>query len=73
MRRLTRLSEIAGLDLKHASFVPLVSLNAKTTCGAFTASARDVLKTHVLMMGSNNLPSAEGLKVLSDALLQPTS
>jgi len=67
------LSEIAGLDLKHASFVPLVSRETKTTCGAFAASARDVMKAHVLMMGSNNLPSAEGLKVLSGALLQPTS
>jgi hypothetical protein len=70
---LTWLSEIAELDLKHASFVPLVSRETKTTCGAFTTSARDVMKAHVLMMGSNNLPSAEGLKVLSGVLRQPTS
>ena len=63
----------AGLDLKHAFFVQLVNRGTKTTCGAFASSARGVMKAHVLIMGNNNLPSAEGLKVLSGALLQPTS
>lgn len=65
------LSIIAGLDLKHASFVRLVSRDAKTTCGAFVSSGSGVMKAHVLMMGSNNLPNSEALKVLTEGLLRP--
>ena len=56
------LSTIAGLDLKNASFVRLVSRDAKTTCGAFVSSGSGVMKAHVLMMGNNNLPNSEALK-----------
>jgi hypothetical protein len=63
------LSTIAGLDLKHASFVRLGTKGAKTTCGAFVSSGSGAMKAHVLMMGSNNLPKSEQLEVLAETLL----
>jgi hypothetical protein len=38
------LTTITGLDLKNASFVRLVSRDAKTTCGAFVSSGSRVMK-----------------------------
>jgi len=65
-------AQIAGLNFAAASFTPLVKKGDKTTCGAFVSTGVGVRATKalVLMMGSNNLPGDEGLKLLADAFLK---
>jgi hypothetical protein len=62
------LSEIAGLDLASAEFVPLVKKGEKVTVGAFVSSQNGSPKALVQMMGSNNLPRKHCLAILADVL-----
>lgn len=59
-------AELAGLspDL-HMRFVPLIIRQEKVTCAALTSPRGAIPKALVLMMGSNQLPGAEGLQRLS--------
>ena len=64
-------AQIAGLDLATASFTPLVKKGKKITCGAFVSTGVGVgaKKALVLMMGRNNLPGTDGLRLLAKAIL----
>jgi hypothetical protein len=62
------LSEVEGLDLKRADFIPLVTKKEKVTAMVLVSSQSGVPKALVLMMGSNQLPAELGLGVLAEAL-----
>jgi len=64
---LTRIAEIAGLDLDGAEFVRLVEKGLKTTAAAWV-SEREPRKALVVRMGSPGLPGDEGLRKLAAAL-----
>jgi hypothetical protein len=64
----TRLTEVAGLDPKHADFVPLVRKEGKVTAMVLVSAHNGAPKALVLMMGGNYLPGEYGLRVLADSL-----
>jgi len=60
-------ADVAGLPVdKAVRFVSLVTKQDKVTCAALLSPRGAVPKALVLMMGSNQLPGAEGLKRLSE-------
>lgn len=61
---------MAGIDLATTTLVPLVGKNGKTTCAAFVSRHGGAPKALVLMMGSNQLPAFEGLRLLGEAFRQ---
>lgn len=60
-------AEIAGMPLdERTRFVPLVTKRERVTCAALVSPQGAIPKVLVLMMGSNQLPGAEGLRRLSE-------
>jgi hypothetical protein len=61
-------AQLAGIDVEHAEFVPLVRKGTATTVAARISKTAGVPKGLVLMMGGNRLPGPTGLRTLAAAL-----